>query len=333
MREIQMAGRQGNSGGQTVRGAVEKRDGNGGGQTVATIEERFDYIRQDLVTQGTWFKRLLPSHVDAQQFMALCFNVIKESDWQLQQALVDAPRTFFSAANDCAMMGLVPGKTFHFVAFRTKVKSRNNDEPDRWQYQVTGMSDYKGEVELMYRSGLIKAVHCEVVRANDEFAWQPQQMAVPYHRIKAPSYAPEQIGLAGQEERGVLTGVYAYVELIGGGYSAPVVLGKSQVLKHRAVAKTEAFWGADWPEEGPWTPDMWRKTALHDLFDEVPHSPEYAANILKQQAAIAGGPREIPAAPEREQPALVGGPDHADRDEQRRSDDDLPEPPHDPQAQ
>lgn len=304
-----MAGRQGSSG-QTVRGAVAKRDGDGD----QTIEQRFDYLRQEIIDQGTWFKRLLPSHMDAAQYMALCFNVIKESDWQLQQALVEAPRTFFSAANDCAMMGLVPGKTFHFVAFKTKIKGRNN-EPDRWQYQVTGMADYKGEVELIYRSGGVRAIHCDVVRANDDFAWQPGQMPIPYHRIKAPGYAPEQLGLAGEDERGPLTGVYAYAEMLGGGYSAPVVMGKATVMKYRAVSKTDAFWGPEWPDEGPWTPDMWRKTVLHKLFDAVPHSPEYAANILKQQAAISSGPREVPAAPESEQPALVGGPAEAERRE------------------
>jgi hypothetical protein len=54
---------------------------------------------------------------------------------------------------------------------------------------------------------------------------------------------------------------------------------------------------------------------LHKLFDAVPHSPEYAANILKQQAAISSGPREVPAAPEAEQPALTGGPAEAERRE------------------
>jgi recombination protein RecT len=297
-----MAGNQG----QTVRGAtVAKR---GGGEQ--TVEEKFDYLRQELIDQSTWFKRLLPSHVDHTQFMALCFNVIKESDWQLQQALIDNPRSFFTAANDCAMMGLVPGKTFHFVAFRNKFKGRGN-APDVWKYTVSGMSDYKGEMELIYRSGAVVSIHCDVVRQNDEFAWQPGQMPIPFHRIKAPSYAPDQLGLAGEDERGPLTGVYAYAVMVGGGYSAPIVLGKSQVMKHRAVSKTDAFWGPEWPAEGPWTPDMWRKTALHDLYDEVPHSPEYAANIMRQLAAASSAPREIPAAPEAEQPALVGAPDIA----------------------
>lgn len=295
-----MAGRQG----QTVRGAVATRNG----ADEQTVEQRFDFLRQDLVSQTTWFKRLLPSHMDPTQFLALCFNVVKESDWALQQALMEDPRSFFRAANDCAMMGLVPGKTYHFVAFKNKIKGRNG-KPDTWKHQVTGIADYKGEIEMIYRSGAVVSIHCEVVRQNDEFAWQPGQMPIPYHRIKAPEYAPEQVGLAGEDERGYLTGVYAYAVMVGGGYSAPIVMGRTEVLKRRAISKTDAFWGPEWPSEGSWTPDMWRKTVLHALFDEVPHGAEYAANVLRQQAAITSQPREIPSAPEAEAPALATGPD------------------------
>jgi recombination protein RecT len=310
----------------TVRGEVARRRQAGNEIDPA---KQFEGIREELIAQTNWFKSVAPSHVDARQFIALCFNQVKESDWQLQRALVEAPRTFFAAATECAMYGLVPGKTYHFVAFNNTVKGRNG-EPDKKQYQVTGIVDYKGELDMIYRSGAVRAVHWSAVRQNDTFKWRPG-MEVPYHVIHAPDYAPDQEGLGDDKERGFLTGVYAYATMVDGGFSKPVVLGKSKVMQYRARAKTDKFWGPPWPEEGPDTESMWVKTALHRLYRAVPHSAEYAVNLMRAQAALAEAPKQqaLPAVPPENVKELAGVVTPAEAP----SGDGPVEPPYDPGAE
>ena len=297
----------------SVQGAALAKRGQGQVDQ-ADPDVKWASVREELIKQTNWFKSLLPTHMseDAQvrQFLAMCFSVVKESDWQLQRALMEAPQTFFSAAAECAQLGLIPGKTYHFVAFNVTVKEQGGRE--RKEYQVTGMTDYKGEIDMIYRSGRVRAVHAEVVRANDTFKWRPG-MEFPYHVIHAPK-PPEgfnevQEGLASDDERGPLTGVYAYAVMMDGGYSRVSVLSRSRIAKLRST-KTEAFWGPQWPAEGPWTEDMWRKSGVHDLFDEVPHSVEYVLDRLRVQASIAEAPKGVvlPAAPEADVKALDGAP-------------------------
>jgi recombination protein RecT len=309
----------------SVRGAVEKR--RAAGNQIVDPAVQFAAVREELLKQRAWFESVAPSHIDARQFIALCFNVVKESDWQLQKALVEAPRTFFAAATECAQMGLIPGKTYHFVAFNNTVKGRNG-AADTKQMQVTGIVDYKGELDMIYRAGAVRAVHWDVVRQNDTFKWRPG-MEIPYHVIHAPEYAPEQEGLGDDLERGYLTGVYAYAAMMDGGFSKPVVLGKSAVMKYRARAKTMQFWGPDWPLEGPDTQAMWIKTALHRVYRTVPHSAEYAANLMRSSAALTEAPRSqaLPAAPPSPVRELAGVVTPADNP------DAPPEPPFDAGAE
>lgn len=236
-----------------------------------TIEQ----IKDDLRKSKSWFDSVAPRHIDADQFVSLCLGVIRKGDRFLQMALVQAPHTFMYAASECARLGLVPGETYHFVAFK------NTKEQI---YEVTGIVDYKGEIDQIYRAGGVTAVHCHTVRANDTFIWRPGQMDLPHHRIPQNDYGQE--GLGSYDDRGPLTGVYAYATMAGGGYSQPVVMGLSEIARHRSFAKTEKFWGPAWPGEGPHTVDMWRKTAIHRLFDIVPHSAEYLAERLRAGATL-----------------------------------------------
>lgn len=275
--------------------AAAKQAGTDLAQREEATLAQFGHIRETLLKERAWYDSVSPSHVNATQHIALCWGLVKNGDWQLQRALVETPHSFFEAATECAQLGLVPGKTYHFVAFRNKVKGTQND----YMYAITGIVDYKGEIDMIYRAGGVRSVCCDVVRANDVFRWR-RGMELPYHVVSAPSYAQSQEGLAGPEERGILTGVYAYAVMLDGGYSDPVVMGKETVLKYRAVSKTDAFWGPEWPLEGPWTEDMWKKTAIHKLFDRVPHSVEYAQNLLRAHAeTVQRGPasRDLPVAP------------------------------------
>jgi recombination protein RecT len=173
------------------------------------------------------------------------------------------PGSFLAALLECARLGHEPG-TEHYalVAFGN---------------EVTGIEQYQGEIERMYRAGAVDAVICEVVRKNDYFMWRPGT---------APEHDADWFATA--EARGELVGVYAYAVLKGGGISKAVVMGAEEINRHRQVARTDAMW-VKWPEA------MWRKTAIHELEKWVPTSAEYQrerlralaeADVVRQQAVF-----------------------------------------------
>jgi len=245
------------------------------------VEERVRGARE-------WFDTVRPKHIDADQFIGLCFGALHR-DADLVAAAYINPEPFMVAVSECARLGLVPGDTYHFVAFNSGAGP-----------QITGIVDYRGEIDMIYRAGG-QAVYCDVVRENDTFIWRRGEMELPHHVIHAATGDHlgdgKQIGLGDETERGALTGVYAYARLASGALSDVVVMSKSMVMKRRAVAKSTKFWGPAWPEEGPWTPEMWMKTALHVLYDVVPHSAEYLRELLSMAAVIDRHPITAGAAP------------------------------------
>jgi recombination protein RecT len=270
---------------QTVRAEVAEREEEK--REVNVAEARVRKARD-------WFATVVPSHVNPDQYIAIVLGALRKNP-DLMAAAVANPGSLMQAASECARLGLVPGDTFHFVAYRDRAKG---GPP-----VITGIVDYRGEIDMIYRAGGVLSVHAQVVRKNDQFAWRPNVMTLPMHEIGGDQAQP---GLGSQADRGPLTGAYAYARMRDGGYSEPIVMGRSEIRKHWAVAKTKKFWG-EWPEdgdpvEGPWTPDMWLKTVLHKLYDRVPHSQEYMAERLRAVSAgdpplhlVHGGAAALPA--------------------------------------
>jgi recombination protein RecT len=280
---------------QTVRSAVEKRQGGEVDRETAAIEKVKDQVRQN----RRWFGTVVPKHIDPDQFVALCLGAISKGDQWVKLALAQNPHTFLQSASECARLGLVPGETYWFVAFKNGKSGT---------YEITGIVDYKGEIDLIYRAGGVVGVHCHVVREHDTFRWRPGEMNVPYHVIHAPDGSAQE-GLASVEERGHITGVYAYCTMANGGYSQPTVMGLSEIKRHRSFAKTEKFWGPveglyDVAREGQHTVDMVRKTAIHKQFDMVPHSSEYLAEKMRVTATVEANP--MPALASAPRPAIAG---------------------------
>lgn len=269
---------------RTVRAEVAERDDE---KREMNIAEKRIREAQD------WFAGVVPSHVDPHQYMLIVLGALRKNP-KLMEAAIANPGSLMQAASECARLGLVPGDTFHFVPFK--------DKNQGYRPVITGIVDYRGEIDMIYRAGGVVSVHAQVVRKNDQFAWRPNVMTLPMHEIGGDQAQP---GLGDQADRGPLTGAYAYARMRDGGYSEPIVMGRSEIRKHWAAAKTKDFWG-DWPEggdpkEGPWTPDMWLKTVLHKLYDRVPHSQEYMAERLRSNAAgdpplqLVSGATALPA--------------------------------------
>ncbi len=236
--------------GKTVGNAVAQQDQNQGLQDLI-IKYQDDYAK------------VLPQHVDAAHWVRLAQGLLRRNQ-DLARVAAGNPGSFMSALLECARLGHEPGtENFALVAFGN---------------EVTGIEQYQGEIERMYRAGAVQAVICEVVRKNDLFMWQPGER---------PNHDADWFARA--ETRGELVGVYAYAVLNGGGISKVVVMGHEEVAKHREVARTDVMW-RKWPEA------MWRKTAIHELEKWVPTSAEYQrerlralaeADSVRQQAVFA----------------------------------------------
>jgi hypothetical protein len=92
-----------------------------------------------------------------------------------------------------------------------------------------------------------------VVYENDEFDYT-EEPPMLRHRPVRPG-----------QDRGQLIAAYA-VAVHRDGRQMQTVLHPDEVAKRKAVAKTKAVWDQ-------WTPQMWAKSAGHDLFDDLPLDP------------------------------------------------------------
>jgi phage RecT family recombinase len=257
-------------------------------------------LAQRITKSTAWFGRLLPpadqGGMQPQAFAAQLLNLIRRNRQPaFRSALVNDPDSFLYAATDCAALNLKPGEEYWFVPF--------DDRQGKTGRHITGMPGWKGELQQIYRAGSVRAVKFGVVYQGDHWRWRPLEMQLPEYEPLAEDHDPS-----------MLRRVYAYAEFHGGGISQVVVFTRYEVYRAKDKSKTpKDFW------ESEWEPEMWIKTALHRLYDYVPHSAAYNTNLLRAWAvamerypaiALGGGEIEEPAQldPAAKAPATGGGP-------------------------
>jgi phage RecT family recombinase len=156
-----------------------------------------------------------------------------------------------TALMDCASLGLEPGRTYHLVPFRNKSGGA----------EVTGITDYKGEIELIANAGGI--VVAELVHEKDDhFHWMGPS-SIPIHEF--PPFS----------ERGEVTGGYAFLIRVGGHLASKVVhMSAAEFAKHEAASKTAGRDDSPWKL---WRESMQLKTLVHELRKWVPWATERQA--------------------------------------------------------
>jgi phage RecT family recombinase len=220
----------------------------------------------DRITGATdWFGRLLPppdqGGIAREAFVAQLLSMIRRNRQPaFHAAIKNDADSFLYAATDCAALNLKPGEEYWWVPF--------DDRSGGTGQHFTGMPGWKGEVQQIYRSGSVKSVKFGVVFHGDLWSWRPT-------RMETPEYEP----LSEDRSRENLWKVYAYAEMMSGGISQVVVFTRSEVYRAKAKSKAaKQFW------ESEWEPEMWLKTALHRLFDYVPHSAGYNLQLMQAWA-------------------------------------------------
>lgn len=237
---------------ETVTSAVAKRD-TGPEALIGTYKDAFATI--------------LPSHIKVDAFTSLAIYALRRNA-DLVKAATANPGSFIAAVLDCARLGLQPGDTFHFVPFGR---------------EIVGITDWTGEVELIYNAGAVSSVVAEIVRANDGFEYVPGINERPIH--KADWFS---------DDRGDMVGVYAYAVMKDGATSKVVVMNRADIAKIRAVSKTQGSPSSPWNK---WEDRMWRKSAVKQLAHWVPSDPEIRSRQIEAKNLTEGVrlARDLPA--------------------------------------
>lgn len=206
-------------------------------QTVGQAVEQVQAAPK-MLAETTWAD-VLPAHIGAAKFQRWALTLMQRPD------LVEVARnpagqlSIVTALLDCASLGLEPGRTYHLVPYKGIVK---------------GMTDYKGEIELIGNADPRATVVAQLVREKDEFRMTGANIP--------PLHEADWFG-----DRGQVTGGYAYVAYELQRYSMVVRMSEADFLQHRAKAQTKNVWD-EWPES------MRLKTLVHQLRKWVAWSPE-----------------------------------------------------------
>lgn len=112
------------------------------------------------------------------------------------------PASIINAVATVVQTQLVVGKTIYLVPQRTKISERG--EPDQYEERLQAWIDYRGDIELVVRSGAARFVDGHAVYANEKYevtlGTQPNVVHVP---------------IMDEKKRGQLIGGYAYAILPG----------------------------------------------------------------------------------------------------------------------
>lgn len=216
--------------------------------------------------------RIAPKHVDGESFVALALSYVNK-DSKLLRAAHANPESLVLTLRDAAAKG-------HTIGPDSYVLVPFNNRKAVGGVEVVGIESYKGVVQRMLRSGAVKSVHAEIVRAGDA-VWQPARGPIlPRHEYDWD---------LSDEERGPIRGAYAWAVNADGSNSHVVVLNRATLAKYRSLSKAgDNFWG-NFPEgEGMWTPDMCKKTALHRLEPYVLNTAAFMHEAASAGAAGTG---------------------------------------------
>ena len=206
--------------------------------TVSSEVARVETTARMLEAQAPEFAKVLPAHIGQERFTRWALTVLRKPELVQVMQTPAGQLSVMSALMDCAALGLEPGRTYHLVPFGGK---------------VTGITDYKGEVQLIWNA-VQRPVIASLVYEKDGFIMVGANIP--------PTHDADWFG-----DRGGIKGGYAYVDFGGGLYSLVVRMSEADFLKHRKAAKTQNVWD-EWPEA------MRLKTLVHQLRKWVPWSAE-----------------------------------------------------------
>src|SRR5215469_8412622 len=186
-------------------------------ETVTQAADRTTGIIAQIDRQAIEWAKVLPAHLGPEKYHRWALTAVRDPSVAAVMATDEGRLSVMSALMDCASLGLEPGRTYHLVKFGGV---------------VTGIVDYKGEIELITNANPAACVVAMLVREKDTFGLRGANIP--------PLHEADWFG-----DRGHVIGGYAYVDFGGayadvggihydGRYSLVVRMSEAQFEKHRA---------------------------------------------------------------------------------------------------
>lgn len=226
--------------------------------TVTETPKRPATIRQQLESDA--FKnsiaKILPKHVTPERMARIAVTALTRTPM-----LAECDQgSFFRCMLDLSQWGLEPdGRRAHLIPFR-------NNQKGIVECQL--IIDYKGLVELCYRSGVVANIHSDIVCENDVFLYDRGELVE--HKIDF------------RRPRGEMYAAYCLVRMKDGTEKCEV-LTKQEIDGIRSRSKAG--------KSGPWVTDyneMAKKTAFRRVSKWIPLSAEIRDAVLADDDTVDG---------------------------------------------
>lgn len=200
-----------------------------------------DHLQSSAIIEQ--IRRVLPEHMNAERMARIALTACTRTP-KLNEC---TPQSFFRCLLDLSAWGLEPdGRRAYLVPYGK---------------ECTLILDYKGIVELAYRSGYVKSIHTDVVREGDIFE---------YSLGVVTKHTPHGFRLdAGKPaSSGEIIAAYCIIQLKDGATKCEVMT-REEVdgIKKRSKSGNSGPWVTDYPE-------MAKKTVFRRASKWIPLSAE-----------------------------------------------------------
>lgn len=249
--------------------------------------------------------RCATKHLTGDRIVRIAINACKDD--KLARAAASNPNSLMESLMKCSAYGLEPdGRHAHLVPYGNSVQF---------------IADYKGLVNICYRTGQVHSVHADVVYEGDIFRYSAGKCTghVPWY-LRQDEFKPT--------ERGDIIAVYCTVKLANGAEKCEVMsFEESEALRERSPSKNNGPWKTD-PNEmrkkgvfkrcSKWLPfSAEEKRAFNEDYDAFPPIQREQATGgmrgLKQKLAAISHDAEVVDVP-REDPETPPESDSVDTD-------------------
>lgn len=198
---------------------------------------------------------VLPKHLTAERMARIAIAAMTRTP-KLAQC---TPASVYASMMMLSQFGLEPdGRHAHLIPFENRKKGT---------VECQCIIDYKGLVELAYRSSRISNIHADRICSNDEF--EQVNGTVTHRRAKLGT------------PRGEAIGFYCIVTFKDGTTKSEVMdIEEIEAVRSRSKS----------PDDGPWNTDpseMAKKTVFKRLSKWIPLSPEFRDAVAADDAAEA----------------------------------------------
>lgn len=199
-------------------------------------------IKQQLMTDGckAQIAAALPKHMTADRMARVALTAINKTP-KLAQCTQES---FFAALMTCSQLGLEPdGRLAHLIPYGN---------------QCQLIVDYKGLVELAYRSKQVIAIHADVIHEGDVFEYSLGQVK---------DHTPWAWRTDRPDSRGKCLGVYCIVKMVDAEKHEVMTFDDVEAIRKRSKSGSSGPWQTDWSE-------MAKKTVFKRASKWIPLSPE-----------------------------------------------------------